>query len=72
MVYPDIDNPDDEHVCIANQPTHTAPQVTVCADGLTVSNEKVIKIKSMINFFFYLGLSNGKSHSWNLGRSLVL
>lgn len=41
MIYPDLDNPKDEHVLMSSQPTHTAPQVSVFSDGLTVSNEKV-------------------------------
>lgn len=46
VIYPDIDNPTNEHVCMSDQPTHSAPQVTICSDGLTVSNEKVfLKMK---------------------------
>lgn len=41
VIYPDLDNPNNEHVLMSSQPTHTAPQVSVFSDGLTVSNEKV-------------------------------
>ncbi|KAJ3322952.1 Set1/Ash2 histone methyltransferase complex subunit ASH2 [Boothiomyces sp. JEL0866] len=40
MIYPDIDNPVNEPVVISNVSTHTAPQLKVSADGLSVSNEK--------------------------------
>ncbi|KAJ3276318.1 Set1/Ash2 histone methyltransferase complex subunit ASH2 [Terramyces sp. JEL0728] len=40
MIYPDIDNPNNEPVVISNVSTHTAPQLKVGADRLTVSNDK--------------------------------
>ncbi|KAJ3301581.1 Set1/Ash2 histone methyltransferase complex subunit ASH2 [Kappamyces sp. JEL0829] len=40
VVYPDLDNVNDDPVVISKQPTHTAPQVVVFSDGLTVTNEK--------------------------------
>ena len=41
VLYPDLDNPDDEPVLMSSQITHTAPQMSVHSDGLTVINQKV-------------------------------
>lgn len=40
-IYPDIDNPNDMSVRMSREPTHTAPQVKLSSDGLTIFNEKV-------------------------------
>lgn len=40
MLYPDIENPIEGPVKISREPTHTAPQVKIMDDGLTVMNEK--------------------------------
>ncbi|KAJ3309206.1 Set1/Ash2 histone methyltransferase complex subunit ASH2 [Boothiomyces sp. JEL0838] len=40
MIYPDIDNPLNEPVVLSNVSTHTAPQLKVSSDRLSVSNEK--------------------------------
>jgi hypothetical protein len=39
-IYPDIDNPIDGPVKMSIEATHSAPQVKISEDGLTVSNEK--------------------------------
>jgi hypothetical protein len=39
-IFPDLDNANDEPVVISTSPTHTAPQVKVFNDGLTLTNEK--------------------------------
>ena len=40
QIYPDIDNPKTE-VTMSRKPTHSAPQVKISDDGLTVQNDKV-------------------------------
>ena len=41
MIYPDIENPIEGPVKMNRETTHSAPQVKISEDGLTVSNEKV-------------------------------
>jgi hypothetical protein len=62
VLYPDVDNPR-KPVRISNQPWHTAPQIKVSGDGLTVSTEKVSVLHTILVTSFCSADANSQSRA---------